>query len=64
MELPTDAYVVDEDKNIIETACGIAEELASIFMEEETQDFGKIKIEIIERYPFENGFVVDFVQIY
>ena len=64
MELPADAYFVDEDKNAIETACGIAEELASIFMEEETKDFGKIKIEIVERYPFENGFVVDCLEIY
>jgi len=64
MDLPKDAYAVDEDKNTIETACGIAEELASIFMEEKTQDFGKIKIELIERYPFENGFIVDCFPIY
>jgi pyruvate formate-lyase activating enzyme-like uncharacterized protein len=85
MELPADSYAVDDEKNTVETACGIAEELAAIFaeegmeteekaeeemeeetkkMEEGTEDFGKIKIEIIERYPFENGFVVDSMQIY
>ena len=64
MELPPDAYFADEEKNTVETACGIAEELAAIFAEDGTTDFGDIKIELIERYPFENGFVVDCGQIY
>ena len=64
MELPADAYAVDADKNTVETACGIAEELAAIFIEEDTKDFGNVKIEIIERYPFGNGFIVDLGQIY
>lgn len=62
-ELPEEAYNVNSEKNIIETASGIAEELASIF-EEESQNFGKIQIWIIEQYPFVGGFVVGSERIY
>lgn len=62
-ELPEEAYIVDAERNTIETAFGIAEELASIF-EEEKPDFGRIQIWIIEQYPFTGGFVVGSERIY
>lgn len=62
-ELPEEAYAVGGSKNRIETAAGIAEELAAIF-EEEGTDFEKIRIWIIEQYPFEGGFVVGSERIY
>ena len=64
MELPKISFSVNPKNNTIETACGIAEELAAIFTEEEMEDFGKVQIRIIERYPFENGFVVGSEQIF
>lgn len=64
MELPKEAFRVNLEKNTIETACGIAEELAAIFLEEEIEEFGKVKIRIIERYPFEKGFVVGSDEIF
>lgn len=62
-ELPEESYAVDADRNTIETACGIAEELATIF-EEENPNFGQIQIWIIEQYPFTGGFVVGSERIY
>ncbi|MCL2550139.1 MAG: hypothetical protein FWE78_04340 [Methanimicrococcus sp.] len=64
MELPQKAFFVNPEKNTVETACGIAEELAVIFAEGDMEDFGKVKIRIIERYPFENGFIVGSEQIF
>ena len=64
MELPQNSFFVNRKKSTIETACGIAEELAAIFMEDEIEEFGKVKIRIIERYPFENGFVVGSEQLF
>ena len=64
MELPENSFFVNRKKSTIETACGIAEELSVIFSEDETEEFGKVKIRIIERYPFENGFVVGSEQIF
>jgi len=58
MELPEDAYSVSSERNTVETACGIVEELAAIFEEDGISEFGAVKFWIIERYPFENGFVV------
>ena len=58
MELPEESYVVYPERNIVETACGIVEELAAIFKEDDISDFGQIKFWIVERYPFENGFIV------
>lgn len=62
-ELPDEAYAVSRAKNTIETAAGIAEELAAIF-EEEGAGFEKIQLWIIEQYPFEGGFVVGSERIY
>ena len=58
MELPDESYMVFPDRNTIETACGIVEELASIFEEDRILEFGKVKFWVIERYPFDNGFIV------
>ena len=58
MELPDESYMVFPDRNTVETACGILEELAAIFEEDGISEFGKVKFWMIERYPFENGFVV------
>ena len=57
-ELPETAYFINPDKNTVETACGIAEELAAIFSEENIGEFGAVQFWIIERYPFENGFLI------
>lgn len=62
-ELPQEAYVINAEKKTVETAVGIAEELASIF-EEDGADFEKFKIWIIEQYPFDGGFVVGSERIF
>ena len=64
LELPKEAYAVNAEKQTVETAAGIAEELAAILNEEENSDFGSIKFWIIERYPFENGFLVGCDRIF
>jgi Uncharacterized conserved protein related to pyruvate formate-lyase activating enzyme len=64
MELPDEAYVVNAEKHTIETAAGIAEELAAILNEDEMSEFGEIKFWVIERYPFENGFLVGCDRIF
>ena len=64
LELPKEAYAVNAEKLTVETAAGIAEELAAILNEEENSDFGSIKFWIIERYPFENGFLVGCDRIF
>lgn len=63
-ELPEESYFVNVEKNIIETAAGIAEELSMIFNEEEFEEPKDIQIWIIEQYPFTDGFVVDSERIY
>ncbi len=62
-ELPDEAYAVSSTKNTVETAVGIAEELAAIF-EEDCAGFEQIQLWIIEQYPFEGGFVVGSERIY
>ena len=64
LELPEESYAVNADKNTVETAAGIAEELAAILSEDCISDFGSVKFWIIERYPFENGFLVGCDRIF
>ncbi|MDR0768272.1 MAG: hypothetical protein LBE57_07640 [Methanosarcinales archaeon] len=62
-ELPEEAYSVDSEKNTIETASGIVEELAVIF-DEDGIDFENVQLWIIEQYPFVGGFVVGSERIF
>ncbi|WNY24919.1 radical SAM protein [Methanolapillus millepedarum] len=70
LEVPAEAYeILDPDGNsddfaVVETAAGIAEELAEIFREDEISDFGEVQFWLFERYPFSNGFVVESSRIY
>ncbi|MDV0446536.1 hypothetical protein MsAg5_03810 [Methanosarcinaceae archaeon Ag5] len=69
-EIPDEAYEIIEsdgdadDYSVVETAIGIAEELAEIFREDSITDFGDIQFWAFERYPFTNGFVVESSRIY
>ncbi|MDV0445702.1 hypothetical protein MmiAt1_12960 [Methanimicrococcus sp. At1] len=63
-DLPKEAYEIKADRDSIETACGIAEELAAILAEEDLSGLGKIQVWLIEQYPFENGFVVGSERIF
>jgi pyruvate formate-lyase activating enzyme-like uncharacterized protein len=62
-ELPEEAYFVNSEKNIIEIASGIVEELAIIFNQNKT-DFENIQLWIIEQYPFVGGFVVGSERVF
>ncbi|WNY22850.1 hypothetical protein MmiHf6_01350 [Methanimicrococcus hongohii] len=62
-ELPEEAYSINSEKNIVETASGIVEELALIF-EEDGAVFENVQLWIIEQYPFEGGFVVGSERIF
>lgn len=76
-ELPDEAYeIIDDgvsDSVIIETAPEIAEELAAMFSEAGGNDDGadgflrdireKIRIVLVEKYPFRKGFVAESEQL-
>ncbi|WNY26737.1 radical SAM protein [Methanolapillus ohkumae] len=78
LEIPMDAYAVydaeagedDGDFNEfdhfsrVEMAFGILEELCDIFVEDNISTFGDIQFWYLERYPFENGFVVESNRIF
>lgn len=78
-ELPAEAYAVKDDGGdavTVETAAEIAEELAAMLRETEgregqaadfflsPQELENIRIMLIEKYPFEKGFVAESFQLY